>query len=288
MNRRHAETKARAIVGRLASDCARKTARALTNQLSKVAKHHPEVLLPYGQHEHARVREAVAEVAGMLHDAQQLTGRLAELLEALLADGDEWVRRKAESSLYRRPPWETQRPEQLLQSLRGRVTKRQARAFLSYLWNAEVADKVLATAEASEDLSALLLEALTRHNDNEFQDDSYTWGVAAEERGRRIAATLRLQADRIRELFPPPCPAVLFDPQWRSPDVLQLARALHERQPGTSEGEGHPSAMLMLADALEEAGCRQPWALRHCRAPVEHDSQCWVIALVLGLDDGTT
>jgi hypothetical protein len=37
-----------------------------------------------------------------------------------------------------------------------------------------------------------------------------------------------------------------------------------------------------LADALEEAGCRDATLLTHCRAPQEHVRGCWVVDLLLG------
>ncbi len=38
----------------------------------------------------------------------------------------------------------------------------------------------------------------------------------------------------------------------------------------------------ILADALEEAGCRDADILGHCREPGEHVRGCWVVDLVLG------
>jgi hypothetical protein len=42
------------------------------------------------------------------------------------------------------------------------------------------------------------------------------------------------------------------------------------------------TAMPILADALEEAGCDQPDILAHCRGPGPHVRGCWVVDLVLG------
>jgi hypothetical protein len=38
----------------------------------------------------------------------------------------------------------------------------------------------------------------------------------------------------------------------------------------------------ILADALEEAGCKDAEILAHCRGPGPHVRGCWVVDLVLG------
>jgi hypothetical protein len=150
--------------------------------------------------------------------------------------------------------------------------------------DAQRADARLASAGESDDLSVLLLDILESRND--FQDDYYTW-TSPSEQARRIRETLDHEADRIRELFPPPSPPVLFDPRWRTADVVQLAQALQGMPPAAFEkGEGL-LGIQALADALEDAGCRHPGILRHCRATADHDPECWVLAMVLGLDDVT-
>jgi hypothetical protein len=40
--------------------------------------------------------------------------------------------------------------------------------------------------------------------------------------------------------------------------------------------------MPVLADALEEAGCRDADFLGHCRSGGEHVRGCWVVDLLLG------
>jgi hypothetical protein len=42
------------------------------------------------------------------------------------------------------------------------------------------------------------------------------------------------------------------------------------------------SALPVLADALEEAGCTDPDILGHCRGPGPHVRGCWVVDLLLG------
>jgi hypothetical protein len=62
---------------------------------------------------------------------------------------------------------------------------------------------------------------------------------------------------------------------WRTTTAVSLARSMD-----TSRDF---SAMPVLADALQEAGCEHPAVLNHCRDPkASHVRGCWVIDLVLG------
>jgi hypothetical protein len=42
------------------------------------------------------------------------------------------------------------------------------------------------------------------------------------------------------------------------------------------------SAIPILADALQDAGCENDDILTHCRGPGPHVRGCWVVDLVLG------
>ncbi|WP_157470099.1 hypothetical protein [Gemmata sp. SH-PL17] len=61
---------------------------------------------------------------------------------------------------------------------------------------------------------------------------------------------------------------------WLTPDVLALARGIYEDQDF--------SAMPILADALQDAGCDNDDILSHCRGPGPHVRGCWVVDSVLG------
>jgi hypothetical protein len=56
--------------------------------------------------------------------------------------------------------------------------------------------------------------------------------------------------------------------------VVQLAQEIYDRRAF--------DRLAALADALEEAGCRDPAILDHCRLPGEHVRGCWVIDLLTG------
>jgi hypothetical protein len=64
------------------------------------------------------------------------------------------------------------------------------------------------------------------------------------------------------------------DPPWRTDTVVSLARQMYESR--------EFSAMPILADALQDAGCEHPDVLDHCRGSGPHVRGCWVVDLVLG------
>jgi hypothetical protein len=78
----------------------------------------------------------------------------------------------------------------------------------------------------------------------------------------------------MREIFGNPFRPVAFDPMWRTSDAVLLARGVYESRDF--------SAMPILADALQDAGCDDEVVLRHCQQGGEHVRGCWVVDLVLG------
>ncbi len=75
-----------------------------------------------------------------------------------------------------------------------------------------------------------------------------------------------------------PGPAVLR-PEWCTDTAVALARWMSEARDFT--------AMPILADALQDAGCDRAEVLDHCRGPGPHVRGCWVVDLVLGKGSGT-
>jgi hypothetical protein len=78
----------------------------------------------------------------------------------------------------------------------------------------------------------------------------------------------------IRDIFGNPFRPVAFNPSWRTFTAVGLARTMYESRDFT--------AMPILADALEEAGCDELSVLAHCRGDGSHVRGCWVVDLVLG------
>ena len=94
------------------------------------------------------------------------------------------------------------------------------------------------------------------------------WTVAHDEGKQRIQVLLR-------DIVGNPLRSVSFSPDWRTDTVRALARQMYELR--------EFSAMPILADALQDAGCDSDDILDHCRDPNQpHVRGCWVVGLVLG------
>jgi hypothetical protein len=81
------------------------------------------------------------------------------------------------------------------------------------------------------------------------------------------------QVHVLRDIFGNPFRPVFLNPDWRTEAVLALAGAMYE--------DRDFSAMPILADALEDAGCDDPEILHHCRRSDPHQRGCWVLDCLL-------
>ncbi len=72
-----------------------------------------------------------------------------------------------------------------------------------------------------------------------------------------------------------PFRAAHFSREWRTDTAVSLARQMYDAR--------EFSAMPILADALQDAGCDDEELLAHCRSDVAHVRGCWAVDLVLGL-----
>ncbi|MCE9560793.1 MAG: hypothetical protein K8U57_01935 [Planctomycetes bacterium] len=78
-----------------------------------------------------------------------------------------------------------------------------------------------------------------------------------------------------REVFGNPFWPVTFDPAWLTSTVVSLAQSMYESRDF--------SAMPILADALQDAGCDNDDILDHCRDEKQvHVRGCWVVDAILG------
>ncbi|MBP3954892.1 hypothetical protein J8F10_06295 [Gemmata sp. G18] len=91
-----------------------------------------------------------------------------------------------------------------------------------------------------------------------FTERTETWGAA----------------DLVGDIFGNPFHPVAFSPSWHNSTVLSLASQMYESRDF--------SAMPILADALQDAGCDSADVLDHCRGPGPHVRGCWVVDRVLG------
>ena len=82
------------------------------------------------------------------------------------------------------------------------------------------------------------------------------------------------QALVVRDIFGNPFRPVTANPAWLTSTAVAIARGMYESRDF--------SAMPILADALQDAGCDNDDMLEHCRGPGPHVRGCWVVDLVLG------
>jgi hypothetical protein len=77
------------------------------------------------------------------------------------------------------------------------------------------------------------------------------------------------------EVFGNPAEPGRFSPEWRTSTATALAQQMYESR--------EFSAMPILADALQDAGCDNDEVFSHCRdTSLVHARGCWVLDLVLG------
>jgi hypothetical protein len=81
------------------------------------------------------------------------------------------------------------------------------------------------------------------------------------------------QSNLIRDLFGNPFRPIALDPSWLTSTATALARLMYDSRDF--------SAMPILADALQDAGCDNADILDHCRGPGPHVRGCWVVDKLL-------
>jgi hypothetical protein len=84
---------------------------------------------------------------------------------------------------------------------------------------------------------------------------------------------LRHQCDLLRDIHGNPFHRVGFHADWRTADVVALARSIYDDRAFDK--------LPKLARALKKAGCDNADILAHCRSDGPHVRGCWVVDLVL-------
>jgi hypothetical protein len=100
-----------------------------------------------------------------------------------------------------------------------------------------------------------------------FSDEFMSARVAAN--GMEASAATAL----LREIIGNPFRPLAVDPTWKSASVVAIARSIYQ--------ERRFPDVLILADALEDAGCASALILEHCRTPGDHVRGCWLLDLLL-------
>jgi hypothetical protein len=149
--------------------------------------------------------------------------------------------------------------------------------------------RVVGALRAARELASLpadimyILQDTSKSPERDFAADP-NWHLCGEARDLPTdEAELAKKARILRDSFGNPFHPVPFNPEWRTETVGLLARQMYE-----SRDFG---AMLILTDALQDAGCDNPDnplpprggnLLDHCRGSGPHVRGCWVVDSVLG------
>jgi hypothetical protein len=120
----------------------------------------------------------------------------------------------------------------------------------------------------------LTTEALTGAVRGQVLDAEPRLGYAHLQRYRPEA--FAPMADLARHIAGNPFRPVSRGPEWRSAPAVALARQMYDSR--------NFSAMPVLGDALEEAGCLEEQVSAHCRASSTHVRGCWLVDLILSKD----
>jgi hypothetical protein len=191
-------------------------------------------------------------------------------------------------------------PGLLLRFLQGKVSERRLRLMLcgwARLYWKELIPQGRSAIEVAEQFAdGLASDAdrrqadaellwVTREGDVPFkvwlarfalEQSSDLW-AAADASVRRNPKVKSRQIAVLRDVFADPFRPLAVDPAWLSWNdgtVDQIARGVYDDRAF--------DRLPVLADALEEAGCRDPAILGHCRRPGAHVRGCRVLDLLLG------
>src|SRR5262249_32215617 len=104
-------------------------------------------------------------------------------------------------------------------------------------------------------------------------------GSATPEEARaEMTALLR---DLVESPLRRPAPMAATVSVWNEGLIPKVALAVYEERI-LPIGHLDPQRLMVLADALEEAGCAEPAVLGHLRGPGPHVRGCWVVDRVTG------
>jgi hypothetical protein len=135
-------------------------------------------------------------------------------------------------------------------------------------------------ADINAVLAVLMARVEQRARDdawNERLKHLFIGGTYSERFAERVTAATATACDTIREVFADPLRPPAFDPGWL---LCNHGAARHIAE--GIQASGNFAELPILADALEDAGCRDAALLAHCREAKEHAPGCWALDLVLG------
>jgi hypothetical protein len=110
--------------------------------------------------------------------------------------------------------------------------------------------------------------AMTLKGPRKKRDDS------VKRRNKAMQREEAVQCEIARDVLGYPEFTVKFDRNWGTTTAVAIVREMYSSRDF--------SAMPILADALQDAGCDEPEILEHCRAEKPHVRGCWVCEEIVG------
>jgi hypothetical protein len=172
-------------------------------------------------------------------------------------------------------------PTTMLAFLRGKASDRRLRLFAVAVYRARLGGGARAAQRAAERV-AKLAERMAEGGPTGAADRIdgvyfvlFSTGLGAASRlAEHPTVPDHGKCGLLRDIFGNPFRPVTFAPDWRTDTAVSLAQQMYEARKF--------SAMPILADALQDAGCDNDDILAHCRGEGPHVRGCWVVDLVLG------
>jgi len=164
-------------------------------------------------------------------------------------------------------------PRPMLTFLQDKVTIRKMRLLPSARFWATKSERTTAEEMHAIDVAELLADGKVRGDDPLSPLDAFRMIILNMFSGLRSEDERRLLSVLLREIFGNPFRPVTLNPSWLTSTVITLAQKMYDFRDF--------SAMPILADALQDAGCDNEEILKHCRNPSEHVRGCWCVDLLL-------
>jgi hypothetical protein len=144
------------------------------------------------------------------------------------------------------------------------------------------AERAIQIASQSEEKNALRAAAwcVSGKIDALSITRSVAWGAAYASRDA-MDSERSAQAQLLRDVFGNPFQPPSVEAIHLTPTVRATAAAVYQERT-LPAGNLDLERLAVLADALEDGGCRDSRILSHCREVGPHVRGCWVVDLVLG------
>jgi hypothetical protein len=158
------------------------------------------------------------------------------------------------------------------------------RRILDLMWagcrpGIEASERFAEGLAGQEALKSAGLVCMHSRNDLQAARDAVEWILAGDSgpidllQPRQMAEAAQ-QSPILRDIVGNSFHPVTLNPSWLTSTVIALAQQMYETRDF--------SAMPILADALQDAGCDNEEMLQHCRGSGPHVRGCFVADLLLG------